>query len=194
MISASVYRESCTPLIIGENRANFTNTIEPTKNCQKVKFNAMFRHCNSFELFNLENRWRFGIYITRIKFLRKSRSGVKIPKQAGPKVLNEAGAYFEEIAGYATYMYVTTCPLIQTVYPFSNYILNSKFGRSPPPLVISAKRWRGTLEFCDSQSSLISLILKARLAPFKVIIHTKSLMLHTGDTDHVFHCRLFVYQ
>ena len=109
MISASVYRESCTPLIIGENRANFTNTIEPTKNCQKVKFNAMFRHCNSFELFNLENRWRFDIYITRIKFLRKSRSGVKIPKQAGPKVSNEAEAYFEESTGYATCMCVTIC-------------------------------------------------------------------------------------
>ena len=109
MISASVYRESCTPLIIGENRANFTNTIEPTKNCQKVKFNAMFRHCNSFELFNLENRWRFDIYITRIKFLRKSRSGVKIQKQAGPKVSNEAEAYFEESTGYATCMCVTIC-------------------------------------------------------------------------------------
>ena len=42
MISASVYRESSTLLNIGVNRANFTNTIEPTKNCQKVKFNAMF--------------------------------------------------------------------------------------------------------------------------------------------------------
>ena len=178
MISASVYRESSTPLNIGVNRANFTNTIEPTKNCQKVKFNAMFRHCNSFELFNLENRWRFGIYITRIKFLRKSRSGVKIQKQAGPKVSNEAEAYFEESTGYATCMCVTICLPIQTVFLLSNYILNSTFCCAEAILVISAESWIGTAECCDSQSSLISLTLKARVAPLKVVIHTKSLMLH----------------
>ena len=154
----------------------------------------MFRHCNSFELFNLENRWRFGIYITRIKFLRKSRSGVKIQKQAGPKVSNEAEAYFEESTGYATCMCVTICLPIQTVFLLSNYILNSIFCCAEATLVISAESWIGTAECCDSQSSLISLILKARVAPLKVVIHTKSLMLHTWDTDHVFHCRLFVYQ
>ena len=87
----------------------------------------MFHHCISFELFNLENRWRFGIYITRIKFLRKSRSGVKIPKQAGPKVSNEAEAYFKESTGYATCMCVTICLPIQTIFLPSNYILNSTF-------------------------------------------------------------------
>ena len=76
----------------------------------------MFHHCISFELFNLENRWRFDLFIINLKFLRMGRWGVQIPNKAGSEMLNGAGAYCEEYVRDATCMCATTCLPIQTVF------------------------------------------------------------------------------
>ena len=146
----------------------------------------MFHHCISFELFNLENRWRFDLFIINLKFLRMGRWGVQIPNKARPEILKEAGAYCEEYVRDATCMCATTCLPIQTVFCLAiKYWTQGSQGFLLSLLYLQRRR-REILEFCVSQTTLIHLTLKAKSGPMTGYHPNSKIVRYTQETEIMF--------
>ena len=140
----------------------------------------MFHHCISFELFNLENRWRFDLFIINLKFLRMGRWGVQIPNKAGSEILNGAGAYCEEYVRDATCMCATTCLPIQTVFCLAIKYRTQGSKVSSSSSFYNCKGGGGrSWNFVFHKLLWYIWLWRLRVAPWQVIIQTqKSYAIH----------------